>query len=145
MASKAKQLSKTQAEAAVVKNAPEYRLYVAAQTERKDATTDKARKAAERKMNSHRPGYTAYRNAYRRFKDLGGTLRKASTGKPTPAAKKNSGKGKGSKAVKSTTLSKSAMERRTKDNPLGLTDAQLKAEADGAPLEQPIGEVISSS
>lgn len=144
-----KALTLKQAQAEVEKHAPEYRAYVAAQIERKDAKTKKDTDAAQRKMDSHRKGYTAYRNAYRAFKAQGGTLRKAVTAKPAAskgktqsAAKRNTGKGKGSKTVKTTKLSKAAMSRRGKDNPLGLTDEQLKAEADGAPLAQPLGEVV---
>jgi hypothetical protein len=147
-----KQLTLKQAEAQLSSNEQGYKDYVKAQTEKKDAKTKAAEAKAQKKMDSLRGKYTAYRNAYRAFLAQGGSRRK-------PAAKKSGSKSaskgtaksnKGSQKknggpVTETKLSAAAMERRTKDNPMGLTEAQLEAEANGAPLEQPIGEVISSS
>ena len=89
-----KQLTLKQAEAEMQKHQGTYRDYVKAQLEKKDAKTKKEQDAAQKKMDSLRPGYTAYRNAYRAFTAQGGSKR--GKAKPKPAEKKQPAK-KGSR------------------------------------------------
>lgn len=87
-----KQLTLKQAEAEMSKHQDTYRKYVAAQSEKKNAKTKTEEAAAQKKMDSLRNGYTAYRTAYRDFGAQGGKKRTGTT--QTAAQKKAAAKKK---------------------------------------------------